>query len=107
VPSAAVDNSQCQELPLYTTGSAVKLQGNIEAEQAEIRKREKEERRKQQDEERKQAEEQAAAAAAAAQVNNFFPQRHVVMPRLQLPFSWLSQLNDQDAAVAQGPEEWC
>ena len=65
----------------------MKLQGNIEAEQAEIRKREKEERRKQQDEERKQAEEAAAAAAAAAQVNNFSDQTHVVMQPLQLPFS--------------------
>lgn len=44
-------------------------QGNIEAEQAEIRKREKEERRKQQEEERKRAEEEAAAAAAVAQVS--------------------------------------
>jgi len=74
----------------YTTGSAVILQGNIEAEQAEIRKREKEDRRKRQEEERKQAEEEAAAAAAAAQVNNIFPKRHIVMRRLQLPFSWLS-----------------
>ena len=43
------------------------VQGNIEAEQAEARKREKEERkRRKEEEERKQAEEEAAAAAAAA-----------------------------------------
>ncbi len=41
---------------------ALHVQGNIEAEQAEARKREKEERRKLQEEERKQAEEAAAAA---------------------------------------------
>ncbi len=41
------------------------LQGNLEAEQAEARKREKAERKKQQEEERKQAEEEAAAAKAS------------------------------------------
>ena len=40
------------------------LQGNLEAEQAEARKREKAERKKKQEEERKQAEEEAAAAKA-------------------------------------------
>jgi len=83
------------------------LQGNIEAEQAEIRKREKEERRKRQEEERKQAEEEAAAAAAAAQVNNIFFKRHAVVRRFQLPFSWLIQMKGQDAALAQGLEELC
>lgn len=38
------------------------LQGNLEAEQAEARKREKAERKQKQEEERKQAEEEAAAA---------------------------------------------
>ena len=38
------------------------IQGNLEAEQAEARKREKAERKKKQEEERKQAEEEAAAA---------------------------------------------
>lgn len=42
------------------------VQGNLEAEQAEARKREKAERKKKQEEERKQAEEEAAAAKARA-----------------------------------------
>ena len=82
------------------------LQGNIEAEQAEIRKREKEERRQRQEEERKQAEEEAAAAAAAAQVNNI-SFKHAVLCQFQLPFSWLSQMKGEDAALAQGLEELC
>lgn len=41
------------------------MQGNLEAEQAEARKREKAERKKRQEEERKQAEEEAAAAKVA------------------------------------------
>lgn len=65
------------------------LQGNIEADQAEIRKREKEERRKQQEEERKQAEEEAAAAAAAAQVNKILPQRYNFYGLVQLLCIWL------------------
>ena len=65
------------------------LQGNIEAEQAEIRKREKEERRQQQEEERKQAEEEAAAAAAAAQVDNIVPKRYNFMHQVQLLCIWL------------------
>jgi uncharacterized protein YlxW (UPF0749 family) len=76
-------------LLLCTTVSAVMLQGNIEAEQAEVRKREKEERRKQQEEERKQAEEEAAAAAAAAQVNNILPKRYSFMHQVQLLCIWL------------------
>ena len=90
--SAVVFNSQCCSLLLYTTGSAVILQGNIEAEQAEIRKREKEERRKQQEEERKQAEEEAAAAAAAAQVNNILLKRYNFYGLVQLLCIWLCQL---------------
>ena len=50
------------------------LQGNIEAEQAAQRKREKEERKKRQEDERKQAEEEAARKAeeeaAAAKVRS-------------------------------------
>ncbi|KAL0041960.1 hypothetical protein WJX79_010367 [Trebouxia sp. C0005] len=60
---AAKDRAQAQ---LTKAMADMVTQGNIEAEQAEIRKREKEERRKRQEEERKQAEEEAAAAAAAA-----------------------------------------
>ena len=52
------------------------LQGNIEAEQAAQRKREKEERKKRQEEERKQAEEEAERKAeeeaAAAKVCSTF-----------------------------------
>ncbi len=78
------------------------LQGNIEAEQAEIRKREKEERRKQQEEERKQAEEEEAAAAAAAQVNNILFQEiqcHASTPATVHIALFIERL--RDSALAQ------
>lgn len=88
---AAKDRAQAQ---LTKAMADMVTQGNIEAEQAEIRKREKEERRKQQEEERKRAEEEAAAAAAVAQAEE---ERRAAEEKARLE----AEAAEGDPAVAQ------